>query len=105
MAGWVSGENLVMDGIRHVGAIDTLQEITRPSDVKLVYITTAESLRTQRVLTRGREKNLAAESHPVESEVHTLLRARADLLVDNSLSEAQAVQKISEELGMWIYSK
>lgn len=102
---WIPGENLIVDGIRHVEAVETLQEITQPSDVKLVYITTPENLRRQRVVTRGREKGPAAESHPVESEVRSTLPARADLLIDNSSSRAQTIQRITDALGSWIASR
>jgi|SRR5579859_1238230 len=101
-AGWIPGENLVVDGIRHVEALDTLLELTHPSDGKLVYITTAESMRMQRIATRDSEKNLAAESHPMETEGYSLLPTRADLLIDNSSSVAQTVEKIIDALDSWI---
>ena len=95
---WMSGEHLVVDGVRHIEAIETLQTLTQPSNVKLVYLTTKEHVRKDRVFKRRSENLSIVASHPVESQVQDRLPVRADLLVDNSLSEARALQQVFVEL-------
>ena len=41
---WSSGEDIVVDAIRHVEASDTLKRLTAPSEFRLLHITLDESL-------------------------------------------------------------
>lgn len=52
-ADWRPGTPLVIDGIRHIEAIDTLAKLTAPSSIRLVYLEASEEERRRRLYARG----------------------------------------------------
>ena len=98
-AKWHPGQHLVIDGIRHIEAIETLGQLAAPSEVRLVYVALDEPVRQSRLVARGDfGVTTAAEQHPVESQVPDALLNRADLVVDSSGSEEHCVVQVVEWL-------
>ena len=98
---WSPGKPLVIDGIRHIEAIDTLRSIAFPAKLLLIFIEVKESTREARFLKRETydHKNLhIVENHPVEAQVKTLLPQTADLIVRNDEPIADTLYQII----MWI---
>jgi dephospho-CoA kinase len=90
---WQSGENLVIDGIRHVEALENLKTICSPQLVHLIFINTANELRYARLQQRAAPElhELARyEQHSSETQSH-VLKARADLVLDGSKSTEDLV--------------
>lgn len=84
-AGWRDGGGLVIDGLRHVGAVETLRALTLTSPMVVVFVDLAPGLRQRRLEAKGAKWSdiLAADSHPNEAQVASV-RALADVVVDNS---------------------
>lgn len=98
---WFPGEDIVVDAIRHVEAIDALRKLTSPSEFRLVYITLSESLRRKQLAKRSGTHTLEEiESHPVESQVYTRLPQIADYLVDGALPHEELVHRVMS----WVLS-
>lgn len=84
-AGTYDARRVVIDGIRHLGALETLRGLVSPMPLMLVFVRLEESHRFDRLRTRGRAGDVDArvENDPVEQEVDSL-RALADFEVDGS---------------------
>ena len=98
------GECLVVDGIRHIEALNTIRDLVHPSNVFLIYIQLKPSQRQKRLKVKGfanKNEMKQIEEHPTEKQVQTTLPMVADLLVDGSKPEVQIVNTIVE----WIESK
>src|SRR6266702_3054160 len=94
---WKPGDSLVVDGIRHIEAIDTLRLLIAPSELLLIYITVNETTRK----TRLRERKTAdyahiqsIEDHSTEIQVKTFLPQKADLIVSGDRSKDDLVRDI-----------
>jgi dephospho-CoA kinase len=82
-AEWQPTNPLVIDGIRHVEAVNCLTAIVAPLPFVLVYIAIDEHLRTRRA--RNRDCSTAVEeSHSTECAVTGTLQGIAHLVVDGS---------------------
>jgi dephospho-CoA kinase len=93
---WVPGESLVIDGIRHIEAIDTLRSIVLPTDLFLIFIELQEPVRQIRLLNRN-PNNMNREdtdNHPTEIQVKTRLPQLADLIVFNDKCEDETINEI-----------
>ena len=94
-AGFVPGRGLVVDGIRHMGALKAIEELAPTQSVKLVYI---ESLLTDRIkrsgLTAGGLQEI--DSHAVELD-QSLLKSAANIVVTTSVD----VRTCFEDLHSW----
>lgn len=73
------GEVLVVDGVRHVEAVDELKRQLPAARVVLVYVRSPAEVVANRVASRG--ENLGVLEHTVESQLPDVL-VRADLVVD-----------------------
>jgi dephospho-CoA kinase len=101
-AEWFQGEGLIIDGIRHLHILEILREICFPQKFFLIYMAVDESIRQERVISRGRDRELTlAIKHSTELQVEEVLRLRADLIVDGSRTVENNVQLISQ----WLYTK
>lgn len=101
---WQSAPGIVVDGVRHVEAIEALRDLIHPSSFLLVYVTLPEPIRLQRVHQRdslSTEEFERAEEHPVESQITGALPSLADLCVDNTRSD----EEVTQEVIAWINSK
>lgn len=83
IAGTRDASKVVIDGIRHVGALETIRRLVAPVPLILVFVHLDESRRLMRLRVRGRigDTDAGVESDPVEQEVDSL-RALADFEID-----------------------
>ena len=97
-AGWKKGDGIVVDGIRHIEAIEALLRMTVPSKFVLVFISIAEKERQIRLVRKGikdKENQLKIESHSTEVQVKSL-EGKADLILDGTRPSLELVNQIME---------
>ncbi len=94
------GGAVVVDGIRHVGAIATLRSVLAPVRLVVVAVPVDDDVRRGRLFERGltETKAEAADSHPNESEVDQVLEA-ADFIVRANSTVDEAVSSVLEWLA------
>ncbi len=95
------GEGLIIDGIRHSEAINTIRKIMAPSKVYLAHLTLNQRDRENRLLSRdfvNKESLLKFEEHSTEEQVKTLLPHLADVILSNS----NTLNDVVEEAVAWI---
>ncbi len=96
-ADWRPERSLVVDGIRHVEALQTLRALVAPSVVALVHVVVSEAERSQRLRDKGFddiEKLRLVEVHSTEIQVTTSLPAHAAVTVDGRHPEQDLIDKI-----------
>ena len=82
-AGWQPGSGIVVDGIRHVEAVQNLSEIVAPLPFFLVHVAIEEPVRSKRLFLRdGAPAQTEVESHSTEAAVTDILPQGADVIVD-----------------------
>ncbi len=95
-----SGENWVIDGLRHLGDFETLK--ARLTDrFELVFIESSEAKRRRRVRQeplRLEDGGLLEDAHPVEEEV-PLLSFRASLRIENNASYKELYEHVDRLIG------
>ena len=77
-----AGDDLLVDGIRHVLVYTTLVDVVKPSRTRLFYLRANERIRSIRTTRRGDVIPASIGSHPVESELATRVFDMADVVVD-----------------------
>ncbi|OLD57817.1 MAG: hypothetical protein AUI54_01330 [Acidobacteria bacterium 13_1_40CM_2_56_5] len=78
-SGYQRGDILIVDGIRHISALEALRSTVNDQEVKLIYV---ESPREVRIARLGNSESTAkVDTHPVESETELHVKAAADLLI------------------------
>jgi dephospho-CoA kinase len=84
-APWRPGQSLVIDGIRHLGAITTLRRLVTPSSLAIVFLEASADARRPRLTARGttQHESLAADAHRNEVELQSV-REAADLVLPNT---------------------
>ena len=100
-ASWQHGQSLIIDGIRHIEVLKTLQKLVAPMELYLVFITINEVIQAKRLIERGSNELLALpalELDVTEQQVGTYLRDIADLVVEGSRSVEEAAQDITDWL-------
>lgn len=93
---WQSGQHVVVDGIRHLKIIDSLNRVTQ-SNIYLIFVDVEDNIREGRHKKRDGVENTnieQIESHSTELEVKNILAARADLIVDGTRSITDIVHEI-----------
>lgn len=99
---WKKGENLIIDGIRHQEALDSLKKITNPSDVYLIYIDLDLASRESRIVNSDSKKDLKKyDSHSTEKQVVFILPELSDLRVDGN----KKIEEIVSEILVWLSTK
>lgn len=102
MANWQPRSVLVLDGIRHIEALEMVRELVSPVQVILVHLGTPDEVRAAR-LSRSRPRDAAQlpalDQHPTEVQVRDRLRERADIVLDGTLSVGSLVDSIVSRLG------
>lgn len=95
-ANWEPGQGLIIDGIRHMEALQQLEILVRPAELLLVYVETPKGVRLARFQNRDREGLSLdeAEKANTESQVEGILKASADILVDGTAVPAENARKI-----------
>lgn len=94
----IDPEVLIVEGIRHQEAVDTLTERLPIRKLLLIYVEVGSKQRRQRLACLGETEG--ATEHPVERDVNGL-RATADLVV----STQQPVEKLVERVRRIIESQ
>lgn len=102
-AGWKTGQNLVVDGMRHLGALDSITKIAAPARVYLVYIMVDEKERQRRIRARGDGAVLTEqhEDHVTERQVATEIPERADIIVDGDGTIEDAARTVLDMVAAW----
>lgn len=97
---WNKGDGLVVDGVRHIECIQTLQKLVEPMDLILVYIEIDPKERESRFKQRGLDasKINVTENHETEQH-HSDLRLRANLILDGCSTIQENIQKVDGFLG------
>jgi len=95
--GHVPGQNLLLDGLRHITILEALRqrEAEGLDDVTLLYLDTPASVRRTRVAARGVSVGQmeADEAHPAERDLDQRLRAAADYVLDG----AKPIETLTED--------
>ena len=101
-AEWQIGQSLIVDGVRHVEALETLRRITAPSEVVLVLVELSESERKLRLEEAGAPIESLDQwaSHSTEVQVGTALPRVADLVIDGSRPLGEVARQVKE----WVRS-
>lgn len=99
---WTTGEDLVLDGIRHVEILDSLREVTKPSEVSLVFIKVEESdIKARASGKHPVQDRSRVGRHSTEEQVHSTLSDLADLNVDGR----KPVEDLVREAVMWVRNR
>lgn len=84
---WRPGQGLVVDGIRHITAVNTLNRLVCPQSVFLVHMAIDEDIRHNRIAMRdgAQAEWKKAEDHSTEADVKEALPRAANMVVDATL--------------------
>lgn len=86
-ARWTAGASLVVDGIRHVAAFETIASLAAPAVAKLVFVDVGQDVRRARARSVRPDETTdlaTSDAHSTEKDVHGELRGRASLVVDGT---------------------
>jgi dephospho-CoA kinase len=98
-SGWTGGNSIVIDGLRHSETIPLLSQLLSPVQLRIVYMDIDERTRLERLGVETevhRETVALADAHSSEHQVTTVLRGRADLIVDSSWPIDRSVKYVLE---------
>lgn len=101
---WIPGQNLVVDGIRHLKVLNEIRKIVLPSELSLIYVQVDEAIRFSRLKNKPSDDldYLAQiEKHSTEEQVKKLLLERADLVVNSNYE----LDRIIEVILKWVRGK
>lgn len=100
---FVPGNNLLLDGIRHVNIQSIIRRIVMPSETKLIFLAADPTERHNRILRRSSDHDDLhyTEAHPVEAELRTSLPAIADAIVDASLDIDAVAEICIDHIRKW----
>ena len=102
---WQPGNPAVIDGIRHVEAVDNLRAIVVPLGFVLVHVKIDDDRQLHRVrLEQGTLESLGGlELHSTEADVKSRLPELADLLVDGArpIEERSRALVFSRTSALW----
>ncbi|HEY4678007.1 MAG TPA: AAA family ATPase [Candidatus Angelobacter sp.] len=99
--GWIRGEPLLIDGLRHVKTIAIIQELISPATLRIISILVPEATRLQRLGQRDQVEAASTgiiEAHSSEQEVGSILCSHADLVLDGE----KPVSVLVAEIIDWI---
>lgn len=102
-ADWKVGENLIVDGLRHVEVRLVLLTKVPSSAFKLVYLTVDETTRRQRAEVKwdiSQPQLIRYDQELTEAQIPKILRAYADLVIDNGLPTDIAAKEVISQLGL-----
>jgi cytidylate kinase len=94
-----NNENVVIDGIRHVQAVNTLSSITK-SRVFLVYLDLPETVQNERIQQRNRGEYEGHENHDVEKQVKCEVRKKSDFIINSEIPPEEVAKLIIEVLSL-----
>jgi cytidylate kinase len=101
-AGFTLGDDLVIDGIRHVAIFEKLAEVSKPSEARLLFLGAPESIRNARIENRADAQDFRrASSHRVESDLEDALPQRADAVIDAEQAMDRVVAECLDLVQQW----
>lgn len=98
---WYPGGPVIIEGVRHVEALEHLRALLHPVPVLLLFMQADHIIRRERFDRRGERAGCGLEqieSHSTEADVLTRLDGMADLSLDGS----RPVVKIVDEVVSWL---
>lgn len=106
---YVPGDDLIIEGVRHVEVTEALTRLVYPAAFALVFVLVDDLTRRQRLALRdgkGDAVNLAkVDSHATERQVHGELRNRADLALISTRASGELVRAVlawrNSERAFW----
>jgi cytidylate kinase len=103
---WRGGQNLVIDGLRHVEVRLVLIKLVRPSAFKLVFLSVDETTRRQRAL-HDKEipqpQLIRYDQDITEAQIPRILPEYANVTVDNSLPTDIAAREVLSRLSLAVH--
>ena len=95
-AGWRTAEGLVIDGVRHLQALDVLRTLVSPLTLHLVYVQIGTMTRVARLRRGGYDEQRLSrvDQHETELQVRKALATAADFVVDGALPAHIAAESI-----------
>lgn len=103
--GWLPGQPVVVEGIRHMEVARALAELVAPIEFRLIYLLMPEEVRLARAEARDgvAPKEVAGlERHSTEVQVPREIKDAADIIVDGTAEIAALVRDVVarlEDLG------
>ncbi len=94
--GFVSGKDLVIEGVRHVSVLTTIKDIAPGQIIRLVYLESSVEDRAKRAGISVEQMRIL-DSHPVEREI-PILKSMADLVMDTSAP----AESTFHQLHQWV---
>lgn len=95
--------NLIVDGVRHKTALESIQQLCMPMQTRLVYIKCADEIRFERANHLRIDDNIFSrqDQHPVEVESGYVLQSMASLVADCEDEQTSVVRTIIENIRQW----
>ena len=100
-AGFTAGENIVVDGIRHIAILECLSELARPSRTRLFYLDVNATERRARLSAAEKWDAPAierAETHSTEADLKEALPRCADAIIDAN----EPMSKVLRTILHWL---
>lgn len=98
-SGWPFTPVVVLDGLRHCDVLETLRNLSLPAQISLVYVHVPDHALRARLAERGEQQNLSSlEASTTERQVATVLRSKADIVVDGTTNSASGVSSILKKI-------
>lgn len=99
------GENLLIDGVRHVDIFNRLERIVSPTAIRLIHLSVSEDVQRTRVQFRPDAADLdRAGAHAVEADLAHNLPDRAHAVVDAEATFDQVVGGCLTYIDRWAAS-
>lgn len=99
-SGWQRGESLVVDGVRHLDALENLRSIFYPQKLYLIYLEIDEKTRVERLSSRDKDDvEVDQNGHSTEVQVGRVLKEKADFIIDASDTVINNIRIILKHFG------
>lgn len=95
-AGWHPSKPAILEGVRHLDVLDSIQRVVSPLDVVHVHVSTPDEDRKARALARGETdpRFETDEAHSTERDVRNILPALASIHVDGTIAVDVGAQRV-----------
>lgn len=99
---FVPGQNLLLDGIRHISIYQQIRDLLVPCQTRLIFLDPGDQERHRRSQERGdQDKILSSEEHAVESELSYAIPDSADLVISSKSELDIIVDECLEHILEW----
>lgn len=93
--------NLIVDGVRHKIALESIQQLCMPMQTRLLYIKCADEIRYERANQLRTDNIFSQDQHPVEVESGGILESMASLVADCEDDQTKVVHSTIETIRRW----